>query len=134
LTEAEIDEAADIIGTSAIKYFDLRQNRISTYPFSYDKMLDPKGNTAVYLIYAYARICSIISKAPQELVDGVTGFPVHLEAPQERNLAITICRFPDIVDTVVAELALNKLTDLLYDLAVRFSEFYNACKVLGTPE
>lgn len=47
-------------------------------------MLDPKGNTAVYLIYAYARICSIIAKAPAEVIDAVSGFAVHLEEPQER--------------------------------------------------
>lgn len=48
---------------AAVKYYDLKQNRISTYNFDYDKMLDPKGNTAVYLMYAYARICSIMRKA-----------------------------------------------------------------------
>ncbi len=46
-----------------MKYYDLKQNRISNYNFDYDKMLDPKGNTAVYLMYAYARICSIMRKA-----------------------------------------------------------------------
>lgn len=33
-------------------------------------MLDTDGNTAVYLIYAYARICSIIRKSnlqPEEI-------------------------------------------------------------------
>ena len=48
---------------AAIKYYDLKQNRISTYFFDYEKMLDPKGNTAVYLMYSYARICSILRKA-----------------------------------------------------------------------
>ena len=31
--------------------------------FSYDAMLDLKGNTAVYLLYAHARIASIVKKA-----------------------------------------------------------------------
>jgi arginyl-tRNA synthetase len=48
---------------AAVKYFDLKQNRISNYEFSYDKMLDTKGNTAVYLLYSYARLCSIIRKS-----------------------------------------------------------------------
>lgn len=26
-------------------------------------MLDPKGNTAVYLLYSYARLCSILRKS-----------------------------------------------------------------------
>ena len=48
---------------AAIKYFDLRQNRVTDYKFSYDKMLDTKGNTAVYLLYSFARINSIIKKS-----------------------------------------------------------------------
>jgi arginyl-tRNA synthetase len=50
--EEEKKKAAKVIGISAVKYFDLRQNRLTNYSFSYDKMLDPKGNTAVYLLYA----------------------------------------------------------------------------------
>ena len=134
LSEEELDAASELIGVSAIKYYDLRQNRISTYPFSYDKMLDPKGNTAVYLIYAYARICSIIAKAAPEVVEGLNGYTIHIEEPQERNLCLTLCRFPDLLDTSMNELALNKLCELQYEIACRFSEFYNACKVLDTPQ
>ena len=61
--DEESKTAAEIIGVAAIKYFDLKQNRITNYVFDYDRMLDPKGNTAVYLLYAYARICSIQAKA-----------------------------------------------------------------------
>ena len=32
-----------------VKYFDLRQNRLSDYEFSYERMLSPDGDTAVYL-------------------------------------------------------------------------------------
>lgn len=46
-----------------MKYADLGQNRATNYTFSYDRMLDMKGNTAVYLLYALARINSIIRKA-----------------------------------------------------------------------
>lgn len=48
---------------AAVKYYDLKQNRISDYSFNYDKMLDPKGNTAVYLMYSYVRMCSVLRKA-----------------------------------------------------------------------
>jgi arginyl-tRNA synthetase len=48
---------------SSIKYYDLKQNRIQDYIFSFDKMLDPKGNTGVYLHYMYVRIMSILRKA-----------------------------------------------------------------------
>jgi arginyl-tRNA synthetase len=55
--------AADILGISSIKYYDLKQNRTQNYVFDFDKMLDPKGNTGVYLVYAYVRIKSILRKA-----------------------------------------------------------------------
>lgn len=59
----EIEEASEKIGISAIKYFDLKQSRLSDYRFDYTKMLDFKGNTAVYLFYSYVRMCSILTKS-----------------------------------------------------------------------
>lgn len=51
------------MGIAAIKYYDLKFNRTSDYQFSFDNMLDDKGNTGIYLLYAYARLCSIIRKS-----------------------------------------------------------------------
>ena len=38
------------------RYADLSLNRESNYRFSYNKMLALNGNTAPYMLYAYARI------------------------------------------------------------------------------
>ena len=51
--------------------------------FNFDEMLDLKGNTAVYLLYAYARIQSIIAKVgkdPQQLAHSTQ---LALEDPSE---------------------------------------------------
>ena len=60
--EKDYESTAEIMSTSAIKYFDLRTNRTQNYVFSFDKMLDMKGNTGVYLLYSYVRILSIMRK------------------------------------------------------------------------
>ena len=69
---AKLEETAEILGNSSIKYFDLKQNRINDYVFDFDRMLDPEGDTGVYLLYQYVRICSIIEKSqfgsPEALV------------------------------------------------------------------
>jgi len=39
------------MGLASIKYFDLKQNRINDYIFDFDRMLDPEGDTGVYLLY-----------------------------------------------------------------------------------
>ena len=62
MTPEYIKEASEKLGTSAIKYFDLKQFRTTGYRFDFNKMLDDKGNTAVYLFYSYVRICSIYRK------------------------------------------------------------------------
>ena len=45
---------ARVVGVGAVKYADLLPNRQSDYVFSWDKMLALQGNTAPYLLYAYA--------------------------------------------------------------------------------
>lgn len=76
LKPEEYDNAAEKLGMAAIKYFDLKQNRISDYCFIYDKMLDPKGNTAVYLLYSYVRIMSLLRKSG---IENVIMLYIHLD-------------------------------------------------------
>jgi arginyl-tRNA synthetase len=134
IEEKEVEESAEKIGMAAIKYFDLRQNRISNYKFNYDQMLDPTGNTAVYLLYAYARLCSIIRKSgmtEQEIDKAIneTGFKISHE--YEAVLATCILRFPETIEMAVEELALHKITDFLYDIAVKVAAGYNKFKIVG---
>ena len=58
-----LEQIAETISVNSIKYFDLKQSRASTYKFSFESMLDTKGNTGVYITYMYVRICSILAKA-----------------------------------------------------------------------
>jgi arginyl-tRNA synthetase len=58
----KLEKTAEILGVSSIKYYDLKQSRIQNYVFSFDKMLDPRGNTGVYLLYMYVRVVSILRK------------------------------------------------------------------------
>ena len=61
-SDEELEKASEILGVSSVKYFDLKRDRTQNYVFSFDAMLDPRGNTGVYLIYAYVRVCSILRK------------------------------------------------------------------------
>ncbi|MEO1341699.1 MAG: arginine--tRNA ligase, partial [Cyanobacteria bacterium J06635_13] len=61
-TSEFIEHVAHVTGLSAVKYADLSQNRTSDYKFDFDKMLDLKGNTAPYLLYAYVRVQGVSRK------------------------------------------------------------------------
>jgi arginyl-tRNA synthetase len=74
----ELDAASAIIGYGAVKYFDLKQHPSTDYIFSYDRMLDTKGDTAVYLLFAYARLASILRKVGFYFIDFITFFSLFL--------------------------------------------------------
>lgn len=128
LDEEAMQNAGAAMGYGAVKYADLRQNRTTNYTFSFERMLDLKGNTAVYLLYAYARIKSIKDKVdiPLEAED------IKLEHEKEWALANHILKFPEVVEACASELAPNKLCEYLYNLSTIYNEFYTECKVIGS--
>ena len=127
LPATERDEVAQIIGIGAVKYADLAQYRMTDYIFSWDRMLSFQGNTAPYLQNAYVRIRSIFRKAGEEFAAPAT---IALEAPEERNLALRLCQFAEVVPTVLNDFRPNVLANYLYELANAFHSFYEACPVL----
>ena len=137
LDESQRRRVAETVGISALKYADLSQNRTSDYVFSYDKMLAMRGNTATYMQYAYARVRSIFRKGKEDAAEiRRAAHPPGVAAPAERALALAILRFEDALAEVVADWRPNMLTNYLFDLANRYSTFFEQCHVLRaeTPE
>ena len=130
LPEAQRKEIARVIGLGAVKYADLLPNRQSDYVFSWDKMLALSGNTAPYLQYAYARIRSIFRKAEAGAEPGPRNSDLRLAEPQEIALAKHLLTFGLTLEAVIEEYRPNFLCNYLYDLAGRFTSFYEACPVL----
>jgi len=129
-TDAEIKDVAEAVGIGAVKYADLSQNRQSDYLFSWDKMLAMEGNTAPYMMYAFARIRSIYRKGKRANGD-LAGGAVVLTEPAEHLLARHILQFAETLESVASGLRINLLTDYLYELAGAFMKFYETCPVLN---
>ena len=119
---------AKSVGIGAIKYQDLNRTPIANYVFDFDKMLSFEGNTAPYLQYAFARICSIFDRHNISISTGEVKF--ILNTPQERELARHLLLFTDTLQNVARELKPHFLCNYLYDLAVKFSSFYENCPVI----
>ena len=130
LPEEEKKEIAKIIGIGAIKYNDLSQNRVSTVDFSWNKALSFEGNTAPYLQYSYARIQSIKRKAAEQNIVCNHDAPIVLKSELEKSLAALTLRFPEIVIKAAESYRPNLVADYLFELAQKFSSFYNAMPIL----
>ena len=120
-----------------MKYADLLPNRQSDYVFSWDKMLALNGNTAPYLQYAYTRIKSIFRKG-----NVATGFqPGPSEEKEVRDSGTLSCAgrnrageafvefWPD-AGSGCREYRPNFLCNYLFELAGKFTAFYENCPVL----
>lgn len=127
LSADEKDEIARVIGSGAVKYAELSQNRLTDYKFSWDKMLSLQGNTAPYLLNAYVRTRSIFRK-----LDGaVTLTPdLAITEPAERALAMKLAQFAENAHDILDDHRPNLLANYLYELADTYHSFYEACHVL----
>jgi len=122
---------AETVGIAALKYADLSQNRTSDYVFSYDKMLAMNGNTATYMQYAYARVRSIFARGGVDIEALRSAKPsITFSDPAERALGLEALRFAEALELAVADYRPNQLTSYLFDLANRYSTFFDRCHVL----
>lgn len=129
LSEEDRRHVAERIGIGAIKYADLSHNRTSDYVFSYEKMLAMNGNTATYMQNSYARVRSIFGKAGIDAA-GLPHGSILLSTPNERALAIALVQLPEALDRVVSDYRPNHLAAHLFEIATRYSDFYENCPVL----
>jgi len=125
-------QIGETIGIAAIKYADLSKNRTNDYIFDWDQMLSLEGNTAPYILYAYTRIQSLISRSAEPIK--ILEECVIPEGESERLLCLEIGKLDDVVDQVGLEGFPHLLCSYLYALATRFSQFYENSEILNQPQ
>ena len=133
LDEATQAEVARMVGIGAVKYADLSTDRVRDYVFDWDRMLAFDGNTAPYLQYAHARICSIFRRADVER-EAVRRGAITLGTAEERALAKRLLAYPTALAETVATYSPHKLATYLFDLAQDLTAFYEHCPVMRAEE
>ncbi|MEI6453462.1 MAG: arginine--tRNA ligase [Actinomycetes bacterium] len=116
------------VGIGAVKWADLSTDRVKDYVFDWDRMLTFEGDTGPYLQYAHARICSLIARAADQGSHPATS--VSIVEPAERALAFALTGFGDALEGALESYSPSKLAHYLFDLAQRFTSFYESCPVL----
>ncbi len=129
LPAAERRNVARMIGIGAVKYADLSGDRIKDYVFDWERMLSFDGNTAPYLQYAHARICSIFRRSGTTREEARSATPL-VSHQSERALALWILQYDSVVWDALERYSPHRLCTYLYELATRYSAFYEQCPVL----
>ncbi|MCU0544314.1 MAG: arginine--tRNA ligase [Oscillatoriaceae cyanobacterium Prado104] len=133
-TEEFIAAVSRVIGLSAVKYADLSQNRVSSYTFSYDKMLGLKGNTAPYMLYAYVRVQGIARSGKIDFDNLNADAKVILDSDAELVLTKHLLQLNEVVNDVSVDLLPNRICQYLFELSQKFNQFYEQCPVLKAEE
>jgi arginyl-tRNA synthetase len=125
LSQGEKGSIASLVGLNSVRYLDLAQNRKSDYVFSWENMLSFDGNTAVYLLYAIARIHSVLDR-----VHGRHFVADALETEEECALVHKLLYFPMVLKQAIADLRAHYLCTYSYELTGKYSTFSGANRVL----
>ena len=126
--EAEKQQIAELVGLGAVKFADLVNHRLTSYIFDLDKFLKFDGKTGPYIQYAAVRIKSILRKASDKNYEAGD---IHVFGKEDRDLALTLARFPDIVENAYLQKAPNVICEYLHELSQTFSRFYRVCHILS---
>ena len=128
LDETTKQEVANAVGLGALKYPMLARDNTKIVTFDWETALDFNGQAAPYIQYAHVRANSILKRMEEPLPASFT--PEYALDSTEVQLVDLISRFPAEVQRAAQEYKTLHITNLAYELALRFNDFYNQCPVL----
>ena len=135
-SDEEIDLAIRRLSRATIRYGMLKQDNDSQIVFDLDEWTARSGDTGPYMLYAYARISSIVREAHSREVE--LGQPNWQLLTHETELELI--RFLESHEETVRragmEYAPHLICSYVLELSKRFNRMYKQCQVLGaeTPE
>lgn len=125
----DLEDRAEKIGMGALKFLLQSYNPKTTIKFDPEASISFEGDTGPYVMYAYARISSMINKADDETNQTSLSYQALGEA-EERQLMTRLTLFGSVVKKAAANMDPSILTSYLLDVSKDFSRFYNRCPVL----
>lgn len=119
-----------IIGMNTIKFSELSNKIDQNYIFNYEKMLKYNGKTATFIMYAYVRINSILTKFGKvDFKNIIKKYNVKIDNKIEMDLVIHILQYKYFLKKTAENLNPNILALYCYDLAEKFHAFFHFCNV-----
>lgn len=120
----EADKLYEMVGLGALKYFILKVDPTKNMLFNPAESIDFNGNTAPFIQYTHARICSLLRKAAEQgisITDGQANIELETE---EKQLIKMLHRYPQVVLSAGDSFSPALIANYIYDVAKQFNHFY----------
>ena len=136
MTEEERREIARIVGMGALKYFILKVDARKNMLFNPEESIDFNGNTGPFIQYTYARIRSILLKAPENLENPISPEnPKHPAlTPKEIELIQKMNEYGAAVEQAGKDYSPSGIANYCYELTKVFNQFYHDYSILNEPD
>lgn len=126
---ADKENIARKVGTGAVIFGALCNNKIKDIVFSYDRVLSFEGETCPYVQYTVARCNSILSKANNE-----DTFTINEINDDEYAIISTLGKFSDTILASGEKYEPSFITRYTLELSTVFNKFYFDCKIATSDE
>jgi arginyl-tRNA synthetase len=130
MTEEERREIARIVGMGALKYFILKVDARKNMLFNPEESIDFNGNTGPFIQYTYARIRSILRKAPS-MTSPASSTSL---AEKEIELIQKMNEFGAAVEQAGKDYSPSGIANYCYELTKVFNQFYHDYSILNEPD
>lgn len=118
------ESTARAVGTGAVIFGALCNNKIKDITFSYDRVLSFEGETCPYVQYTVARCNSVLRKCGEPCAYGA----VEMNSDEYAVIA-ELGKFKETVSAAAEKYEPSLVTRYALDLATAFNKFYIACKI-----
>jgi arginyl-tRNA synthetase len=125
----EVDRRAEVIGLAALRFMLLKVTPLASMTFNPKESVKFEGDTGARVLYAYARLNTMIQDAGADAQGRDASFEL-LGHPTERELALRLLEYPHITAKAAADLNPAAITTFLLDVARELNRFYERCDIL----
>ncbi|CAE1254519.1 RARS [Acanthosepion pharaonis] len=126
------DAVADILGISSILVQDLKERRNRDYKFNWEKCLNFKADSGVFLQYAHARLNSLQLTCGTQLSNQVDYS--LLQEQDAFKLVLHICRYDEVLRDTMQTFEPCIVVQYLFQLAHLSNQAHHELLVKGQPE
>ncbi|MCS7224362.1 MAG: arginine--tRNA ligase, partial [Armatimonadetes bacterium] len=131
-----LDDLLDWIGKDAARFFLLSRSADAHLDIDLDLAIQKSQDNPVYYVqYGHARCCAIFRQAAERNHPALSSYRTAdlsvLNSQPERRLIRQLAFFPDLVKEAALSLSPHLIPQYLIQLADRFHDFYERCRVLS---
>jgi arginyl-tRNA synthetase len=133
-----LKDLIDEIGYDAARFFMIQHALQGHMVLDLDVAKEKsEANPVYYVQYAYVRLQSILRKAkeqgiiPSGDIEGELSSSVIMSHSSERELALQLFSFPEVIEDIATSFAVHQLPHFAYDLARAINAFYRDVQVVN---